>query len=308
MKTILVTGAAGFVGSAVIKELINNDKRVIAIDIVDNPSQRLPIDNKNLIYIKHDISDINGLASILANYEFDTAYHFAWVGSAGPLREDYDCQINNAKLTAELLKLSKELGCNRFISAGTIMEYETFSAVYNQGTKPQMSYIYGVGKQLAHSICKPLANKLGVDLIWAYITNAFGVGELSPRLINSTIRKCINGEELNFSSGTQNYDFLYIDDVARAFYLLGEKGKADNGYIIGSGRAGPLREFLEKLVSVCNEDAKPNFGSVPFTGTNLSLETFSIKQIQDDCGFVPEVSFEEGVKKTFEWLKQEEGK
>ena len=306
MNRIVVTGAAGFVGSAVCKECLKNGYFVYAIDIVDNPVQRLPLEDKNLVYIKCNLSDLDAIENKLTNKDIDTFFHFAWKGSAGPLREDYVCQIDNAKSTVELLKLAKRIGCKKFVVAGSIMEFETNEAIYSQDTKPQMSYLYGVGKTLAHELCKPIANNIGIDLVWAYITNTFGVGEKSPRLINNTIKKCINHEELNFTSGTQNYDFIYIDDVAVAFRLLGEKGKPNKGYLIGSGQAKPLKEFLTLLIKTCDKDAVGNFGNIPFTGVNQSLETFSIKELQEDCGFEPKVSFEEGIRRTFEWLKKEE--
>lgn len=306
MNRILVTGAAGFVGSAVVKELLCHELLVVALDVVDDPSARLDLSNNKLVYLKADISDITNFKEICFKNRIDTVYHFAWLGSAGPLREDYGCQIDNALTCAKLLEASKEAGVNRFIVAGSIMEFESFEAIYAQESKPQAAYIYGIGKQLAHEICKPVANKIGIELVWAYITNTFGVGELSPRLVNTTIRKCINKEPLQFTSGKQNYDFIYIDDVAKAFYLIGEKGKTNKGYVIGSGNAGPLRRFLEDLVYTCDEEAKPLFGDVPFTGVNLGLDVFDTKELRDDCGFVPKVSFSEGVRLTFEWLKKVE--
>jgi len=306
MKKVVVTGASGFVGSAVIKNILERDVQILALDVVDDPSFRLDLANPKLTYKKCDIFQLDEVRKYLLDGGFDAFYHFAWIGSAGPLREDIDVQIKNATGTVELMKLAHECNIKKFICAGTIMEFETFSAIYAQGNKPQMSYIYGVGKQLAHLLCKPIANKLGIDLVWAYITNAFGVGEKSPRLINSTIRKCIKGEPLEFTSGTQKYDFLYIDDVAEAFYLLGEKGKANKSYVIGSGKAGPLRTFLEKAVRMCDANAKPLFGNMPFTGTDLEINVFSIQELQNDCGFEPKVSFEEGIKRTYEWLKKEE--
>jgi len=305
MKNVIVTGACGFVGSSVVKELVKHGIRVIALDIADFGKCSY-IDNDLVDYYKCDVFNIDSFKNKIPCLEYDCFYHFAWIGSAGPKREDFDCQINNAKSTLDLLVFAKDIGCKKFIVAGTIMEFETFSAIYAQGNKPQMSYLYGVGKQLAHSLCKPVANKINIDLVWAYITNAYGIGEKSPRLINTTIRKCIQKEELLFTSGTQNYDFVYIDDVARAFFLIGEKGMANNSYIIGSGKAGPLRGFLEKLVMTCDKNLVPNFGNVPFTGVDLPLETFSIKQIREDCGFEPQISFENGIKRTYEWILKEE--
>lgn len=305
MNRVIITGAAGFIGSAVVKECLEKGLVVFAIDVVDNPSKRLPLSNKNLIYIKKDLSEHESLVPILIDKNIDSFFHFAWMGSSGPLREDYSCQIENAVLTVELMKFAKRIGCSKFIVAGSIMEFEANEAIYAQETKPQLSYLYGVGKSLAHKLCKPISNQIGIELMWGYITNAFGVNEQSNRLIISTIRKCIKHEKLDFSSGTQNYDFVYIDDVARAFYLIGEKGKPNKSYLIGSGQAKPLKYFLNTLVKICDKNATPVFGSVPFTGVNQSLETFSIKELEMDCSYKPRISFEEGIAKTFEWLKGE---
>lgn len=299
MKAI-VTGANGFVGSALVKKLVENNIEVLAIDLSFSNS-RLD-DNKLIKTLELSIADI---ASLNVNQnEYDLFYHFAWVGSAGPLRMDEKIQTQNALWTVDCLRLASLIGCKKFICAGSIMEYEVHEVMYAQETKPNLAYIYGVGKVLAHELCKPIANALGIDLVWAYITNAYGVGEKSPRFINTTLRKIINNEPLEFTSGTQNYDFIYIDDVANAFYLLGLKGKANKGYMIGSGNAKPLKEFI---IEMCNENSKDNpplFGNIPFTGVNVSIDTFSIEEIKNDCGFEAKVTFAEGTKRTIEWLRK----
>lgn len=116
---------------------------------------------------------------------------------------------------------------------------------------------------IARAICKPIANSLSIDLCWAVITNAYGVGELSPRFVNSTIRKIIANEPLQFTAATQNYDFIYIDDVARAFEAIGEHGKPNKEYTIGSGNARPLKEFILEMQQTLAPEAKPIFGDVP---------------------------------------------
>ena len=275
MNKIIVTGAAGFVGSAVVNKCLDRGIIVYGIDVIDNP-QRLPLKNKNFVYIKKDLTDFNSLFDLLNDKDFDTFYHFAWKGSAGPLREDYECQVQNAILSVDLLKFAKKIGCKKFVFAGSIAEFESQQSVYDDSIVPPLSSIYGVGKSLAHELCKPVANNIGIDLVWAYISNTYGVGENSPRLINNTIKKCLNNEELKFSPGKQYYDFIYIDDVAEAFYLLGEKGKANKSYLIGSGNARPLKEFLLELIEICNSSAKADFGSFPFNGVMLDKKVFDI--------------------------------
>ena len=183
------------------------------------------------------------------------------------------------------------------------MEKETYTAVYTQESKPGLPYIYGAGKLIARSICKPIANSLDIDLCWAVITNAYGAGEFSPRFVNSTIRKIIAGEPLQFTAATQNYDFIYIDDVARAFEAIGEYGIANKEYTIGSGNARPLKEFILEMQNELAPEAKPIFGDVPFTGVNMPLEPFDTTDIETDCHFKPEISFAEGTRLTMEWIK-----
>lgn len=297
----IVTGANGFVGSNLVKKLVENNIEVLAIDLSFNPS-RLE-ENQLIEKVELSIDNIHSLKDEV-NKEYDLFYHFAWVGSAGPLRTDEKVQVQNAMWTVDCLRVAHEIGCKKFICAGTIMEYEVHAAMYAQESKPGMPYIYGVGKVLAHELCKPIANQLGIELVWAYITNAYGVGEKSPRFINTTLRKIINKEPLEFTAGTQNYDFVYIDDVANAFYLIGLHGKANKGYMIGSGNARPLKEFIIEMCNANAGDNKPLFGNVPFTGVNVDINTFDISEIVNDCGFKAEISFAEGTRRTIEWLKE----
>lgn len=300
MKAI-VTGANGFVGSALVKRLIKAGYDVLAIDLsFEKPRFEL---NKQVKLLELSIEHINKLPELI-DAKYDIFFHFAWIGSAGPLRADEKIQTQNALWTVDCLKIASQIGCKKFVCAGTIMEFEVHDVMYSQGTKPALPYIYGVGKVLAHELCKPIANQLGIDLVWSYITNAYGVGENSPRFINTTLRKIIAHEPLEFTSGVQNYDFVYIDDVAEAFYLLGEKGKANKGYLIGSGDAKPLKEFIKEMCEENSKNNPPLFGNVPYTGVNTPIETFSIKDLQEDCGYSAKVSFKEGTKRTLEWLKE----
>lgn len=301
MKNVIITGADGFVGSYTVAHFIKEGCNVLALDM-GAVSRRLQ-PSEQLTYMQCDITDINGMLAKIEKGKYDTFVHFAWAGSAGEARIDYILQMQNALNTVECLKAAKELGCSRFVCAGSIMEYEVEAAIHSQGTHPGMGYIYGMGKHIAHCMCKSVAANIGIDLLWPMITNAYGVGELSPRFVNTTLRKIINKEPLHFTAGTQNYDFVYVSDVAQAFYKVALNGNPFCEYMIGSGDAKPLREFIIEMVGACGPDRTPLFGDIPFTGTNMPLSTFSIADVKADCGFEPEVSFAQGTKMTMEWLK-----
>ncbi|WML36763.1 NAD-dependent epimerase/dehydratase family protein [Clostridium sp. OS1-26] len=301
MKQAIVTGANGFIGSEVVKELINNNISVIALH---RPNSFDKIPKSDLVQlVELDINNILKLKDIIKEHKPDVFYHFAWEGVTEPGRSNAEVQLRNIQNTVNCVKVAKELGCKRFICSGSIMERETIASTYAQESRPGMGYIYGAGKFAAHSISKSIAANIGIEHVWGVVTNTYGVGELSSRFINTTLRKIIKNEPLKFTAATQNYDFIYITDVAKAFYLIGEKGLPFCEYIIGSGDAKPLRKFIEEL----QEELCPNedlyFGDIPFTGENIPLSSFDTSELIKDTGFIPNISFSEGVRKTMDWLK-----
>ena len=304
MKKVIVTGANGFVGSALVKELVKNDVEVLAMDM-PSCNGNLPVCDK-VKFLPLALDNISSLKDLIDDRDFDCFYHFAWAGSAGAARADTKLQLQNAQWTIECLRAAKEVGCKKFVAAGSIMEHETMAAAFASGNKPGLGYIYGGGKLVAHTMAMSVAADIGIDLVWAEITNAYGVGELSSRMVNTTIRKVIKGEEPQFTAGTQNYDFVYIDDVAKAFYLIGKKGKPFNEYLIGSSNAKPLKEFLLEMKAAIAPDLNFVFGDIPFTGINLPLEKYDCGKTEKDTGFKAQISFGEGCHRTMEWLKQVE--
>ncbi|MBQ1685596.1 MAG: NAD(P)-dependent oxidoreductase, partial [Clostridia bacterium] len=93
----------------------------------------------------------------------------------------------------------------------------------------------------------------------------------------------------------------------KAFYLVALNGKPFCEYMIGSGNARPLREFILEMQQALAPDSEPIFGDVPFTGTSMPLSTFSTEELEKDTGFKAETGFAEGTGLTMEWLKEVNG-
>ena len=138
MKNVIITGADGFVGSYTVKAFLSHGVNVLAMDLPEKPNRLEP--SERLTYVSCDYTDRTRILSVTEGKDFDTVIHFAWAGSAGKERINYRLQMDNAVNTVELLKLAKEIGCSRFVCAGSIMELEVEAAVHAQGSRPGMAY------------------------------------------------------------------------------------------------------------------------------------------------------------------------
>lgn len=303
MKKAIVTGANGFVGTAVCKELSEQGVEVIAI--VRRPDELFSDIGKNYGFriVYADLSNFRNLADFITDRDVDVFYHFAWVGSAGTLRGDVDVQIKNVQYTCDTVRACSDMGCKRFVFASSIMEYEIEATMATDVT-PGLNTLYCSAKVAADYMARTIAGSLGVDYIRAVISNIYGPGELSPRLVNTSIRKMLKGEYCAFSAGEQLYDFIYVTDAAKTFVAIGVKGKSNRTYYIGSHEPKPLKEFLITLRDCVDPSIEIGLGKLPFSGVSLTYKEFDIYAVKNDTGFVPKISFKEGINKTVAWIRE----
>ena len=300
MKKIIVTGANGFLGQAMVRKLSQDDTIVYAVcKEFDNSAYK----KENIRYISLGKKTMLDLPELLLDIDFDCMYYFAWVGSAGPLRSDYECQLENIKNICQTVEIANKINCKKIIFAASIMEYECIAS-FKENSIPSTSNIYSVSKLSAHYIAQIIAKNNNIDFFPIVISNVFGEGENSPRLINSTIKKILNGESVDLTEGTQMYDFIYIEDAINAIIAVANNGVPFKDYYLGSPSTRPLKEFLIELSESFDEKPIMNFGAIKFTGVSLDYyKEFDIYAIKNDTGFVPKYNFNEGIKKTINWIK-----
>lgn len=234
-------------------------------------------------------------------------FHLAWEGVYGPKRVDLDTQLKCVSASKAATEAAAALGCIKFVGLGSIMEKESIAVAEADGTSPGMPYVYGEAKHMAHLVTKAVASQLGVLHLWPVLTNPYGEHDDSTRFVNATLKRILYNEPLEFSSGTQRYDFIHIEDAVKAMIAVAEHGKPSHSYIIGSGKAAPLRSFIEAIGREVAPDRELHFGSVPYTGVQLEDSVFSIDTLTRDTGFVPIIPFDAGICRTMKWLKETEG-
>lgn len=304
MKSVVVTGANGFVGSSLVKELIKNGYYVYAVVRYGKNNLDRISKSGRICFVQCELKNIASLTDKIKDEELEYFFHLAWEGTSGQDRGDYKLQLQNVKYTCDAVRTAKELKCRRFLFAGSIMEYEAKQYLGQNNARPGRGYIYSVAKLTADYMAKTEAYNCGLEYINCLISNIYGVGERSGRFINTTIRRMINQEELLFTSGEQTYDFIYISDAVRAMILTAEQGQNSQEYYIGSRSQRKLKEYIVCMRDLVAPDAMLQLGAIPYEGPFLDYREIDIEKLYKQLGFQMEYSFEEGIRLTKDWMEK----
>lgn len=307
MKCI-VTGATGFIGTALCRELLAAGNEVYAV-VRENSKKKYKLISlveentkvKNLLrLIPLEIDDLDKLSK---DYDIkaDVFFHLAWNGSSGADRDDYTIQMKNVQYMETVIRAAKACGCKRIIGAGSQAEYGVVLGVAKESeTVPNPFMMYGAAKLAAYQMGQVLAKQLEIDLIWPRIYSVYGVGENSGTLVNYVIDTLLKGEEPQLSQCENMWNFLYISDCVNMLISLAQKAAVEPGiYHIASHDTRLLKDFVTSIRDIVAPKMTLGFGvkkSDPDRTFWLEPDISKIESISDSC----EISFEEGIRKKLE--------
>lgn len=297
MKKVIVTGATSMIGVALIEECIKNNVYVTAISRKNSYNlKRLP--KSDFIHIVEcDINELDNLKDICSK-DYDVFYHLAWEATTKEQRDDVFLQNKNITNSLKAVKAAKDLGCHTFIGAGSQAE---FGRVDKEKISPNIKVdpeiAYGVAKYAASKLTRTYAEQLGIKHIWGRIFSIYGIWDGAGTMISSTIDKMLKNESTEFTKGEQMWDYLFSEDVGRAFYLIGVKGKDKSIYCIGSGEARPLNEYIKIIADKLEVRKDLGIGKLDYSKNQVMRLCADISNLSEDTGFYPKYTFEQGIEK-----------
>jgi len=291
----VVAGANGFVGKALVRNLLEHGYEVYAI--VHSNNQDL-IDSESVHYVNYALLSVSEPEELFGKCDY--FFNLVWTGLKGSQMGDYDVQIDNIRTSLEMVSVSAKIGA-KYVHAGSLIEHEAFNNAFNDLGDSGATHVYGASKFAAHVFTKYEAQRLGIEYSCGLITNAYGPGEKNLRLVTNIIKRVLNGQKISLSRCLQLYDFLFVDDVASAFRHIAEHGLDRRTYTIGSGNPKQLRQYMECINAIISPDVPFEYGSANVCVDMLPVEVFSTKSLEEDTGFKPTVSFEEGISRTYKY-------
>lgn len=300
MRRAIVTGATGAVGTALIRELAASGiETLVFCREGSHRNQQIP--KHPLVTLKY--CSLEQLASVEndTGKQYDVFYHFAWEGTTGASRNDMYLQNRNVRYALDAVDAAGRFGCKKFIGAGSQAEYGRVEGLLRPDTPTFPETGYGIAKLCAGQMTRERAHQLEMEHNWVRILSVYGPNDGPQSMVMSTINKLKNNEIPQFTKGEQMWDYLYSDDAAKAFRLVGEKGIDGKVYILGSGKARPLADYIEDIRKTVNHNGQIMLGAIEYAPKQVMFLQADITELEQDVGFAPGTEFTAGIKTTAEW-------
>ena len=301
---IVITGATGAVGTALIAEGIRQNVEMLVICRKASKRQQQIPDHPLVKVLELNMEEYETYQPPEGEMPYDVFYHFAWGGTTGDGRNDCEIQGKNIRYALDAAALAKRFGCSAFVGAGSQAEYGRVEGNLNSQTPAFPENGYGMAKLCAGQMTRLYCRQAGMRHVWTRILSIYGPGDGAGSMVMSAIHRLLAGETPAFTKGEQQWDYLYSGDAAKALLLLGEKGHDGGVYCLGSGKARPLADYIGMIRDAIDPRLSVALGAVPYAPGQVMYLCADIAKLKEDTGFAPEVSFEEGIKKTIMWVKE----
>lgn len=306
-KSVLITGASGFVGLHLVKELLTQKARIVTLS-----PHKIADSDKNITEQIGSVEDFDKLNLLIEKYKISIIFHLAAqpiveVGQTNPIKT-FEVNI---KGTWNILEAAREQKVQKVIIASTVHVYgENPKVPYKEEYYPQPSRPYETSKACADLLAQVYADTYHLPVEILRFVNIYGPGDTNfSRLIPKIMREVINGKNPRVWDEGLIRDFLFIDDAIIAYLMLAEKNlpnsKRGRVFNIGTGKPIGIINLVQKIIDVArNNSIKLQIEPVPEDRCNeVKKQYASVAKIKRELGWFPKTSLDKGLEKTFNWYK-----
>jgi len=301
-KSVLVTGATGFVGTHVVRRLLARGWRVAALVPDGEPGPSLEGQAAAaLAIINGDLGDIDRWAPEVSRLRPQACLHLAWLTTPGAYLES-EQNLRWLSWSTELYRRLPDWGVRHVLGVGTCAEYEADQGYLREAGPVRPLSLYAACKLSLHLVGERLAARKGFTSTWARIFHLYGPGEHPDRLVAACIRTLLSGEAFAATAGTQVRDFLHVKDVAAGLATLLEH-PVEGPVNVCSGQPVTVRAMLEVVARTVGRPDLLRLGVRPSPDWDPPY-LFGDNHRLRSQGWQQEFTLDEGITDAVAWWRQ----
>jgi nucleoside-diphosphate-sugar epimerase len=304
-KTVLVTGATGFVGSCLTHGLVNEDCDIHIIKREQSNTWRIKDILSRVVAHNVDLIDGSSLEKLIRNIKPEIIFHTATYGGY-PFQKNVNKVIQtNIVGTVNLVNACSKAGFNIFVNTGSSSEYGLKSKPMGETDLLEPNNNYGVAKASATLFCQAKARSEGLPIVTLRLFSPYGYYEEATRLVPSVIISCLTGKNPKVSSPEPVRDFVFIEDVLGAYIKVANVPSIGGEiFNIGYGRQHSVGEVVNKIIESTERKASPEWGGISKRTSEPTIWQADISKAKDILKWEPRYNLEQGLNKTVKWFEE----
>lgn len=306
IKKIFVTGATGFIGRHLVHRLSAEGYSVGAL-VRSAPAIPKTGRIEGVSYFPGDIRNYEEIKTAFSAFEPDVVIHLVTYYAVMHQAEEIGVMIDtNVKGTINLLEAAKEGTVKLFINTSSCAVYEQQKQRLKEEAAIKPQNLYAMTKLQAEEACSYYADAFCLPCVTLRLFPPYGPGDHERRLIPYVIGSILKNTPPNLTTGKQEWDFVYVDDIVNAYLaVLNTYPFKDNQSIfnIGTSEAISIRTVVEKIRGGLSSDMDLPWGSVAHRANEVWYNSADIARAQTVLHWSPQIGIDEGIKKTIAWFR-----
>lgn len=292
-----VTGASGFIGSAIVRAALNAGHSVSVLARGDATLTRLCDVADRITVVRGSFSDLSAPATRDAIHAVapDVVVHAGWEGVSGTDRNAEWQSVRNVPAAFELLMLAADAGAGHFIGLGSQAEYGPCSGRVAEDQPLKPTTMYGHAKVAACTITERAARLRVMKHSWLRVFSTYGAGSEPGWVLPMTASAIARGIAPDLTPCEQRWEFLHVSDAANAVIAIANVG-ANGIFNLGNGEAHSLRDVILELRDHIDPAVTPNFGAVAYRPDQVMHLEAVITRLRRATGWMPKISLDLGLE------------